>query len=196
MQALPNATSRHKLKYGRSAEPDHMVSDEEFADLDRMTGKEAFKTPLGFLDFMQGTFYGTGLVQNTTHLKICVDILAEDYIKMWYRGLTPNEDRSHVFMAIYSVLRMIWSVHPLLENCYYAPDRSLERLVGVANDWSDVRLVLTNIIHNVGFVHDAYSEVKMFFQSQERGQARSGPYEAGYGAGRMLYFVFAENAHN
>ena len=30
---------------------DHLVNDGEFVDLDNMTGSEAFKTPLGFLDF-------------------------------------------------------------------------------------------------------------------------------------------------
>ena len=69
---------------------DHLVNDGEFEDLDRMTGAEAFKTPLGFLDFTQGVFYGSGLVQNTTHLETCVEILAEDFIKMYYRGLIPK----------------------------------------------------------------------------------------------------------
>ena len=91
-------------------------------DLDNMTGSEAFKTPLGFLDFTQGVFYGSGLVKNTTHLRSCVDILSEDYIKMYYRGLFPKKGDNRVFTAIYSVLRMMWSIHPLIESCYNAPD--------------------------------------------------------------------------
>ena len=90
---------------------------------------------------------------------------------------------------------MLWSIHPLIESCYHAPDNSLHTMVGMANDWHDARKVATNLIHNVGFVHDAYNEVKQFFNSEERGQARSGPYEAGYGSGRMLFFIFAENAY-
>ena len=135
-------------------------------------------------------------MKNTTHLELCVDILAEDYIKAGYRILRPAEEDSHAFTAIYSVLRMLWSVHPLMINCYQAPDSSVDRLVGKVDDWGDARLVVTNLIHNVGFVHDAYSEVKMFFKSEERGQARSGPYEAGFGAGRMLYFIMADGAEN
>ena len=66
----------------------------------------------------------------------------------------------------------------------------------MADDWHDARLIATNIIHNIAFVHDAYNEVKQFFASEERGQARDGPYDAGFGAGRMLFFIFAENALN
>lgn len=102
-------------------------------------------------------------MRNSTHLEICVDILAEDYVKAGYRIQSPAEEDSSMFTAIYSVLKMMWSIHPLMINCYHAPDNSMKRLVGSVDDWSAARLVATNLIHNVGFVHDAYSEVKMFF---------------------------------
>ena len=142
-----------------------MVNDGKYNDLDRMTGAEAVKSPLGFIDFSQGIFYGSGLVKNSTHLEKCVNILADDYIKAVYKMMSPAEEDSHAFTRIYSVLRMLWSVHPLMINCYHAPDNSVKRLVGKVNDWGDARIVLTNLIHNVGYMHDAYSEVKMFFKS-------------------------------
>ena len=83
--------------------------------------------------------------------------------------LSPAEEDSPMFNAIYSVLRMVWSIHPLLINCYHAPDDSMKYFRSKVDDWGDARLVATNLIHNVGYVHDAYSEVKMFFKSEERG---------------------------
>ena len=112
---------------------------------------------------MQGSIYGTGLLQNTTHLDICVDILAEDYVKAIYRMQSPPNEDSHTFTSIYSVLKMIWSVHPLLINCFNAPDDIFEQLIRKFDEWDDARVIATNLIHNIGYVHDAYSEIKIFF---------------------------------
>lgn len=67
--------SRHRLRSARD-EPEQIVNDSEFEDLDSMTGMDSFLTPLGMIDFTQGVFYGTGLINNSTHLEICVDILS------------------------------------------------------------------------------------------------------------------------
>lgn len=67
--------SLHRLRSARD-EPDQIVNDSEYEDLDNMTGMDSFLTPLGIIDFTQGVFYGTGLINNSTHLQICVDILS------------------------------------------------------------------------------------------------------------------------
>ena len=138
--------------------------------MDSMTGMESFMTPLGMIDFTQGVFYGTGLVNNSTHLETCVDILSQNYVKGFYRIINePVRGETVVFPAVYSLFHMVWSMHPLLINCYSAPDRMFTRLGKKFDDWYDLRILLSNIVHNVSYAHDAYREVYEFFDSDDRG---------------------------
>ena len=82
-----------------------------------MTGYQAFLTPLGMIDFAQGVVYGSGLVQNTTHLETCVTIASRDYVKAAYRMMRPEPEDSRVFTWLNMILKMTWSLHPLLTNC-------------------------------------------------------------------------------
>lgn len=40
---------------------------------------------------------------------------------------------------------------------------------------------------------DTYQDVMGFFNSTERGQTFEGPYEAGFGIGRLVYYLLADN---
>lgn len=61
------------------------------------------------------------------------------------------------------------------------------------DDQSDIKVILTNIVHNVSFAMDTFQDVRGFFTSTERGQAIEGPYEAGFGVGRLIYYLLADN---
>ena len=61
------------------------------------------------------------------------------------------------------------------------------------DDQYDIKVIITNIVHNVSFAMDTYLDVKGFFTSTERGQAFDGPYEAGFGVGRLVYYLLADN---
>jgi len=88
---------------------------------------------------------------------------------------------------------MFWNIHPLVVNCREAPDTSLEILISRFNDSDDIRLILTNILHNASFVIETSTDVWNFLTSSERGQTDEGPYEAGYGAGRLIYYILTDN---
>ena len=88
---------------------------------------------------------------------------------------------------------MAWNIHPLFVNCRESPDTSFEILTNHFNDSDDIRLILTNILHNASFVIETSTDVWNFLTSSERGQTDEGPYEAGYGGGRIIYYVLTDN---
>ena len=88
---------------------------------------------------------------------------------------------------------MAWHVHPLLANCIKAPDTATDILLARFDDQYDIKVIITNIVHNVSFATDTYQDVRGFFLSTERGQAFEGPYEAGFGIGRLIYYLIADN---
>ena len=64
------------------------------------------------------------------------------------------------------------------------------------DDQSDIKLLITNIVHNISFVMDTLYDLREFFftRSQERADnSIQGSYDAGYGAGRLIYYLIADN---
>ena len=88
---------------------------------------------------------------------------------------------------------MAWHVHPLLENCILAPDTASDFMMSRFDDQYDIKVIMTNVVHNFSFAVDTYQDVRGFFESTERGQAFEGPYEAGFGVGRLFYYLLADN---
>ena len=98
-----------------------------------------------------------------------------------------------VFESLYQAYDMAWSVHPLLSNCILAPDTAVDTVLARFDDQYDIKVIITNIVHNVAFATDTVLDVRGFFMSTERGQAFEGPYEAGFGIGRLVYYLIADN---
>ena len=136
--------------------------------------------------------YGTELIRNTTNLEICVDILSDDFVKAGYTIVNKTQDVD-IFPALYAFYNMAWSVHPLIITCYEVPDTAPELVKKRFDNQSDIRVVASNTIHNISYMVDAARDIREFFISTDRGQAIEGPYMAGYGAGRILYFLMGES---
>ena len=115
-----------------------------------------------------------------------------EYIDTGHK-LVDNVLEIEVFLALYNLYNMAWNVHPLVVNCREAPDTALDILISRFNDSDDIRLILTNILHNASFVIETSTDVWNFLTSSERGQTDEGPYEAGYGAGRLIYYILTDN---
>lgn len=131
-------------------------------------------------------------MKDTTYLDICTKMLEEDFVARGYNVYNTTLEKQ-VFPTLYEVYAMLWHVHPLFENCYLAPDTATDIIFERFNDAYDVKVILTNIVHNVSYVVDTYEDVKDFFLTTERGQGFEGPYEAGYGIGRLVYYLIADN---
>ena len=65
------------------------------------------------------------------------------------------------------------------------------------DDQSDIKLLITNVVHNVSLFMDTLKDLQAFFftRSQERSPEAQiqGPYDAGYGAGRLVFYLIADN---
>ena len=88
---------------------------------------------------------------------------------------------------------LLWSVHPLLIDCRRAPDDLTDVVKERFNDWYDIKVILTNVIFNYPLVIDTALDVQVFFTSDDRVSANEAPYEAGYGCGRIVYYLLTDN---
>ena len=52
---------------------------------------------------------------------------------------------------------------------------------------------MTNILHNFSFAVDTWNDVETFFTSEAKGQGFDGPYDAGFGIGRLVSYIVADN---
>ena len=75
-----------------------------------------------------------------------------------------------VFATLYNLYDMVWNIHPLLVNCRSAPDTSIDIVTSRFNDSDDIRLIITNVLHNASYVIDTSMDVWNFLTSSERGQ--------------------------
>jgi hypothetical protein len=119
-------------------------------------------------------------------------MIRDDFVS---RGeLIYNQTLSiEIFRALYNVYDMLWSVHPLLIDCRQAPDDFTTVVKRRFDDFSDIKVILTNAIFNYPKVIDTARELKDFFTSDEQVSANEAPYEAGFGCGRMVYYLFTDN---
>ena len=115
-----------------------------------------------------GIVYGTGLVQNTTYLDICVNMLDVKFVEKG-RKLYNSTAEIDIFPSFYYFYDIAWAIHPLFINCYEAPDTAKETVNARFDDQYDIKVIITNVVHNVSYMVDTYQDVKSFFTSTERG---------------------------
>ena len=51
-----------------------------------------------------------------------------------------------------------------------------------------------NMIFRYPLMVDAVTDLKSFFTSGHKGQTEEGPYEAGFGMGRIVYYLLSDNS--
>ena len=116
---------------------------------------QALATPEGVLDFSSGIVYGSGLVTNTKYLDVCVNMLEFDFVKRGYEVYNATQEVS-IFPFLYGIYDMTYNVHPLFVNCYQAPHTATDILAARFDDQYDIKVIITNVVHNVSYVVDTY----------------------------------------
>ena len=145
------------LGQGDEATTDGEV-EEENVIIDSETGLEALLTPEGILNFTSGIVYGTGLVENEKYLDICTKMLEVDFVAR-SRQVYNTTLEKQIFPSLYGLYDIVWSIHPLFINCYKAPDTASDIILARFDDQYDIKVILTNIVHNVSFAVDTYLDV-------------------------------------
>ena len=126
----------------------------------------------------------------------CLGMLSDDFVEQSY-NIYDKANEVDVFPALYSFYDMTWSLHPLLLTCMQAPDTAGAVLSSRFDDQSDIKLLITNVVHNVSLFMDTLKDLQAFFftRSLERSPEAQiqGPYDAGFGAGRLVFYLIADN---
>lgn len=88
---------------------------------------------------------------------------------------------------------MVWSLHPLFSECRESPNDIIEVIKSHFDDSYDGKVIMTNVIGRYSLIVDAAMDLKNFFTLDHKGQTEEGPYEAGFGMGRIVYYLLSDN---
>ena len=144
------------------------------------------------LNFTEGVIYGTDLIKNTTYMDSCVDIVRHNFIIKGEQFFNSTVSIK-IFDALFDLYDMVWSVHPLLINCRQAPSNVTNVVSDRFNAVDDGKVMTVNLIQYYSDIVDSAKAVNDFFTSEDRGVGEEAPFEAGYGAGRIVYYIMQEN---
>ena len=95
---------------------------------------------------------------------------------------------------MYAVYDMIYAIHPLVYNCRKTFVDAYFGSMWLFDDLDDIRRVIDNLVHNFSFIMDAILDVNSFFNSGDRGQHFTGPYDAGFGVGMVIFYLIADDS--
>ena len=153
---------------------------------------EQFLTPQGVLNFTEGVIYGSGLIKNTTNMTNCMDILRHEVVikgeHIFHKTLSLE-----IFAAIYGFYDIIYHIDPLVRECRYAPADLTEVVTSRFNTFHDGKVMAVNLNENFSKIFDTMRSVADFFISLDRGVGEEAPYNTGFGAGRIIYYITKEN---
>ena len=81
----------------------------------------------------------------------------------------------------------------MLVNCQDAPDEAVPLVKSRFDDFLDGKLIITNIVYNFPYAVDTAQDVWNFLTTPETTNYFDGHYDAGFGVGRLVYYVLADN---
>ena len=144
------------------------------------------------LNFTEGVIYGTELIENTHYMDSCIHILRHNFIIKGEQVYNNTLDIK-IFDALFGFYDIVWSIHPLFLDCRLAPNNVDEVVLDRFNEPDDGKVMTVNFIQNYADIVDSYRAVQDFFQSDDRGVSDEAPYDIGFGAGRIVHYIFREN---
>jgi len=89
---------------------------------------------------------------------------------------------------------MLYYGHVTAITCGDSAKSAVQVLVRSFDDLSDIRRILDNLVHNFGVVYVSISDLVDYFGASEEGQELQGPYQAGFAAGRILFYAFVDDS--
>jgi len=101
------------------------------------------------------------LLEDTSDLELCKDILLTDFVAE-AENIANKTAELDIFPAIYSLYDIFYSIDPLLSACVAAPADAIPFLQSRFDDALDIKLFVTNVVHNYQFISDSWEDVKSF----------------------------------
>jgi len=144
------------------------------------------------VEFTIGVLNGTQLVQDEDDMIICSNSLVIDLIEK--AKVVGNETSGgSIFLGLYAIYDMIYALHPLVFHCRATVFGAYNGSKWLFDEIDDIRRVIDNLVHNFSYMMDAILDVNSFFNESTRGAHLTGPYEAGYGIGMVVYYLIGDD---
>lgn len=143
------------------------------------------------MEFTIGLMNGTSLIQEDSDMIQCSDALIIDIIegaKIFYNETATGS----VFKGLYYMYDMIAALHPTIFYCRKTVYDAYFSAGVYFDSLDDIRRIIDNFVHNFSFMTDAILDVSSFFNDGLRGQYIEGPYDAGYGIGMLVFYLFVD----
>ena len=109
-------------------------------------------------------------------------------VQKWDLGfgkLVNNTLDGNLFKAGWSLLDMIYNIHPITQSCYVGMK---EGFFGLFNYGQTLypSAVMDNVVFNFGNIFDAFRDTMLFFTASSRGEFNL-PFEAGFATGEAVW---------
>ena len=88
---------------------------------------------------------------------------------------------------------MIAALHPTVFHCRKTLVDAYHGSSEFFDELNDIRRIIDNLVHNFSFMMDTIFDISSFFNDGNRGQYLTGPYDAGYGIGMLIFYLLADD---
>ena len=163
---FPLLRSGHHLPYWKQEDTTTDANTPETTEpsADETAGRAGLYSADDVIVFARAFIDGTALVQDQTYLDSCESVISSDFVQK-AQDIQTSTVSLDVFSALYSLYDMVWSVHPLITECSQSLDTAPQTLASRFNfrDAQDVKILLTNVVHNASLVIDSARDIWAFF---------------------------------
>ena len=143
------------------------------------------------MEFTIGIMNGTSLIIDQQDMQTCGNAIIVDMIEGGIKFYNETTSGS-VFVGLYYMYDMIAALHPTVFYCRKTI-MDAYRGAGVHFDTlDDIRRIIDNFVHNFSYMVDVVLDLSSFFNDSDRGQYMTGPYDAGYGIGMLIFYLVAD----